>query len=437
MTSTHRPAQPGASLARLSVPRTGAFQPIPADYQRTPPFEIDLAKILPADEVAEITAAGSMAFHCVGDTGGVKDPTHQHLVARGMLQSLQGPQLAPSLRGAAMHPAFCYHLGDVVYYNGETDKYYDQYYEPYDQYPLQFVAIPGNHDGDPINPQATSLEGFYRNFLATALSDGAPVYTAESKDSGRAAMELPFFYYTFTTPFAVFIGLYSNVPEHGQLDDAQRSWFHAQMAAADKSKALIVAVHHPIFSFDVYHSGSPTMAQELQDAINSSRRLPNMVLNAHVHNYQRIEKQLGGATIPFFVIGGGGYWNLHHLGAAQGYTDPETEAKLVSAIDSRHGFMTFEISDTIINGNYTTVPRPQESWTDAQAYNASFDVFSYTAKPLFLADGETVSLVPADGTNVPPHLNHTHPAPKHTPHAAKRVAARHAHAARTARKLGG
>jgi hypothetical protein len=436
MSPIHRPSQPGASLARIATPRPGDFQPIPAAYQRKPPFDFDLASVLTRAEVREITQAGSMAFHCVGDTGGVKDPTSQHLVARGLLQSLHGPQLSPSLRGAAMHPAFCYHLGDVVYYNGEVDKYYDQYYEPYDQYPLPFVAIPGNHDGDPINAQATSLEGFYRNFLATP-ADGKPVYTEESKDSGRPAMQLPYFYHTMTTPFATFIGLYSNVPEHGILDSHQRAWFHTQMKQADPHKALIVSVHHPIYSFDIYHSGSPTMAEELQNAINKTRRVPNMVLNAHVHNYQRIEQQAGAITIPFFVIGGGGYWNLHQLAAAQGYKDPETGARLISAIDSRHGFMTFEISDTVINGNYTTVPRPQESWTDPQAYNASFDVFSYPATPVFLAKGENVTLVPPDGTNIPPHLDPSQPAPAPTERAAQRIAAKRAHAERTARKLHG
>lgn len=98
---------------------------------------------------------------------------------------------------------------------------------------------------------------------------------------------------------------------------------------------------------------------------------------------------MGEHTVPFFVIGNGGYWNLHRLAAPNGYRDPETEAKLMSSIDSRHGFMTFEISDSVINGHFTTVPRPQESRTDAQAFNASFDVFSYSAVPAFLKDGET------------------------------------------------
>ena len=249
-------------------------------------------------------------------------------------------------------------------------------------------------------------------------------------------MQLPYFYWTLTTPFATFIGLYSNVPEHGRLDDTQRAWFQDQMRSADANKALVVAVHHPVYSFDTYHSGSPTMAKELEDAINVSRRVPNLVLNAHVHNYQRIELKVGARTLPFLVIGNGGYWNLHHLGAAPGYQDPDTMAVLKAGTDSRHGFMTFEISDKVINGHFTTVPRPQESWTDAQAYDATFDVFSYSAASMTLAEGETVTLAPADGAHIAPHTDAgASEAPQATPAAQAKSRARAAHAARTAAKL--
>ena len=442
MTTYNRARQPGASLAHHAAPRITKFEPIPAQYAqgRQPPFRMDLSEVLTADELKEITDAGSMAFHCLGDTGGVKDPEPQHLVERGLEQSLHSGNIAPSLRGAAMAPAFCYHLGDVVYYNGEVKEYFAQYYDPYEHYPLPILPIPGNHDGEPVDASATTLEGFYRNFLAP--KSATPTYTEESRDSGRPAMSLPFFYWTLTTPFATFIGLYSNVPEHGRIDDQQRAWFQSEMAAADPNKALIVAVHHPVFSFDDHHSGSPTMGKELEDAINTSKRVPNMVLSAHVHNYQRIELQVGGKSgghlIPFFVIGNGGYWNLHHMAAANGYRDPETEARLVASLDSRHGFMTFEISDSVINGHFTTVPRPQESWTDAQAYNASFDVFSYSSVPAFLAAGETVTLIPPDGTNVPPHTDHTATQPPaRSAASARRVQARADHGARTAARARG
>ena len=412
-TTFGRPRQPGAALAQHSAARNTAFEPIPDAYKtgRKPPFRMSLADLLGHGEAAEIAAAGSLAFHCIGDTGGVRNPEPQKLVARGLEQSLDFPSLAPSLRGAAMAPAFCYHLGDVVYYNGEIAEYGPQFYEAYEHYPLPIVAIPGNHDGEPLaDGSSTTLDGFNRNFLAVS-TDGKPVYRPESQDTSRAAMTLPFFYWTLDTPFATVIGLYSNVPEHGRLDADQRAWFQTEMKAAARDRALVVAVHHPVFSFDNHHSGSPAMAKELEDAINASGRIPNMVLSAHVHNYQRIEATVAGHTVPFLVIGNGGYWNLHHLAAAPGFRDDQTGAVLKAGVDSRHGFMTFEIGRSTINGHMTTVPRPQESWTDAQGYNASFDVFNYPAAPLFLSRGQTATLLPPDGTHVPPHTDHAAPEP--------------------------
>ena len=397
----HRSRQPGASLAHNDPPRIIAKEPIPAAFTpRAPaPYRMDLSAILPREDIAKIESTGRMTFHCVGDTGGVKRPESQHLVAQGMEQSATHPTTTPV--------SFCYHLGDVVYYTGEVPDYWDQFYEPYEHYPLNILAIPGNHDGELLTQQSTSLEGFYENFLA-AKPD---TFTHESRDSGRPAMRQPFFYWTLTTPLATFIGLYTNVPEHGWIDDAQRAWFHAEMAAADKTKPLIVACHHPIYSFDDHHSGSPTMAKELQTAINVSRRVPNMVLSAHVHDYQRIELRTAKRTIPFFVIGNGGYWNLHHLAAKPGYQDPETEAKLIAGVDSHHGFMTFEIGAKVINGNFTTVPRPQDSWSDPNAYNIAFDVFSYPAAPIMLDAGEQIVLVPPTGSHVAPHQGHDAPPP--------------------------
>jgi hypothetical protein len=435
LTKYHRPKQPAASLAHAEQSNSAAFYPIPAQYAqgRKAPYHLDLSAILPAEEISDITAAGSLAFHCVGDTGGVKNPAPQEQVAQGLVKSLAGDTGNGTPAGRLMAPSFFYHLGDVVYFNGEVDQYYAQFYSPYEHYPLPILGIPGNHDGDPLNASAISLEGFYRNFLA---APGKPTYTQESQDSGRPAMTQPFFYWTLTTPFAIIIGLYTNVPEHGRLDADQRAWFQAEMKNADPKKALIVALHHPVFSFDTYHSGSPTMAKELEDAINDSGRLPNMVLSTHVHNYQRIEIALGGEVIPFFVIGNGGYYNMHKLSASPGYTDPETAAELVAAIDTQFGFMTFEVSDSVINGHFTTVPNAGGDWSDPNQYDPTFDVFSYTAAPLFLAKGGKVTLVPEDGSNVPPHTDskaQTMPKRSHTSEA--KVKARASHHARTVHRV--
>ena len=72
--------------------------------------------------------------------------------------------------------------------------------------------------------------------------------------------------------------MYTNVPEGGSIDSIQQQWLTNEFATAPTDKAFIVALHHPIYSFDAYHSGSARMADALQQAINDSRRVPNMVL---------------------------------------------------------------------------------------------------------------------------------------------------------------
>ncbi len=61
---------------------------------------------------------------------------------------------------------------------------------------------------------------------------------------------------------------------------SKRAWFRGQMAEAPTDKALILALHHPIYSFDDHHSGSANMAREVEGAINASRRVPNLILTA-------------------------------------------------------------------------------------------------------------------------------------------------------------
>src|SRR3984893_2584854 len=140
-----------------------------------------------------------------------------------------------------------------------------------------------------------------------------PQVNPESRDAPRVSMSLPNVYFTLLCPFVTIIGMYTNVPEHGSIDSAQQQWLTNEFATAPKDRALILALHHPIYSFDDHHSGSPRMADAVQHAINDSRRVPNMVLAAHVHNYQRIERSLGGKQIPFIVSGHGGYPHLHGM----------------------------------------------------------------------------------------------------------------------------
>jgi hypothetical protein len=183
--------------------------------------------------------------------------------------------------------------------------------------------------------------------------------------------------------------MYTNVPEHGSIDSIQQQWLTNEFATAPDDKALILALHHPVYSFDDHHSGSPRMADAVQHAINDSRRVPNMVLAAHVHNYQRIEQSIVETiATPFIVAGHGGYYHLHLLnqGIAPGAQDPDTGATLIAANDTQHGYLTLSIDAEHITGRMSTID------TTRAAGQAEADTFSYSTAPIRLLDDLVVSL---------------------------------------------
>jgi acid phosphatase type 7 len=275
---------------------------------------------------------------------------------------------------AADRPAFFYHLGDVVYYNGELGEYYEQFYEPYDHYAAPIFAIPGNHDGDPIDEEQTSLDGWVAYFM-TATPHVDPL----SHDAPRVTMSQPNVYFTLDCPYVRIVGLYTNVPEHGSVESVQQQWFTNELVTAPKDKALIVCLHHPVYSFDDHHSGSARMADVVQHGINDSRRVPNMVLTAHVHNYQRIEREvIAGKPTPFLVAGHGGYYHLHGMNA-------DTGAKLVAGDHKRHGYVTLKVTAKKITGTMTAVG-------DDGDIDVNADTFEYPAEAVFLPDGAVISL---------------------------------------------
>jgi len=257
-----------------------SFEPLPKPLGQ-PPYHYDLESVIPGI-TAQAEADGHLVFHCVGDTGGINNPTFQMSVADMMKADLDAPQGAPS---------FFYHLGDVVYFNGQISDYYSQFYEPYNNYTAPIISIPGNHDGDPIDATQVSLDGWMRYFMqATAHVN------PESMDAPRATLSQPNVYFTLNCPFVTLVGMYTNVPEGGSIDSVQQQWLTNEFATAPEDKALIVALHHPIYSYDDHYSGSARMADAVQQAINDSRRVPNAVFTGHVHDYQRFERSLDSAV---------------------------------------------------------------------------------------------------------------------------------------------
>ena len=377
---THHSPRPGNSQAHppihpLDPLNTAvAFQPLPKPIG-LPPYHIDLETLLPGI-TAEAAQLGHLTFHCVGDTGGIKSPLFQMSVANALKADLTLPP--------ATVPRFFYHLGDVVYYNGQIPDYYDQFYEPYDHYTNPIISIPGNHDGDPTDATQTSLDGWVRYFMQPT-----PVVQPESHDAPRVTLSLPNVYFTLNCPFATIVGMYTNVPEGGSIDSVQQQWLTNELATAPTNKALLLALHHPIYSFDIYHSGSPAMALAVTNAINISRRVPNMILTAHVHDYQLIERTLVAPhATPFLVAGNGGYYNLHTISTPVGTTDPATGARLVEADDQHHGYLTLTIDTKSITCIPTLVPNPSTPTVKPTQPKP----FTYPATAVQLAKGKSITL---------------------------------------------
>lgn len=336
--STTHPLQPWRDLP----PPTG-----PA------PFHLSLSSILSAQAMQTIQKSGRMVFHSVGDTGGVNTPTQIGNVASYMEKDFENAD--PSL-----NPSFFYHLGDVVYYDGETANYFPEFYEPYMNYPAPIVAIPGNHDGD-VNSSTgeSSLQAFVHNFCAQA-----PTHTAEARDATRDAMTQPNVYWTLETPLATIIGLYSNCPEGGQIRPAQITWLESELKNAPKNMALILAVHHPIYSAYGAHPGSQHLKDVLENACATAGRAPHLVLTGHVHDYQRFTGMLHGKDLPFIVAGAGGYNPRLHTLAKSFHTTSlpiqmtGSQGTLENFNDAQHGYLRIEVDKKNIQCDYFAVPDP-------------------------------------------------------------------------------
>jgi acid phosphatase type 7 len=348
-----------------------AFQPLPKPTGR-PPFRLDLEDVLPADRYGAIMAARHLVFHVDGDLGGINFAVPQERVAQGLEDDFVSNPADESV-----NPAFFYVLGDCVYFNGQVADYYAQFYHPYEHYLAPILAVPGNHDGDPIAPER-SLDGFVRNLCAPKPGMRMP----EAQDSTRTAMTQPNVYWTLLTPVLSIVGLYSNVPEHGVVHPDQLAWLVSELKTLPASLPIAIALHHPPYSADDHHGGSQPMHDLLDGAFAKSGRWPDLVLAGHVHNYQRFTRRVAssGSEIPYIVAGAGGYHNLHSVAKVNGAKPippvslpvSNDTLTLENYVDDHHGFLRLEVQPDTVTGRYFTVPRPQDSWSQPPTLVDSF-----------------------------------------------------------------
>jgi hypothetical protein len=367
-----------------------------------------------AEIYERIRSAQKIVFHTVGDIGASTAGKYP-----GEIRVSDAVTLECQKASDADRPAFLYLLGDLIYDFGEAQYYYDQFYDPYRNYPGPILAIPGNHDsfvvpGTPVSirPLAT----FQRNFCAEE-----PVVTPEAGSLHRTAMTEPGVYFALDAPFVRILGLFSNAledpgvisSENGKwksVPDFQLHFLTAQLHRAKTEKfsgALLIAVHHPPFNYAPpagatgaggVHSGNPVMLAQIDRICQAEGVYPHAFLAGHAHNYQRYTRTIdfegSEYEVPYIVCGGGGHdvesLVRSHLGSpseepANGadvsYLDTHAAVTSRSLVLDRHDDQTYGFLRVVVDaervhfGFHAVVPGGA---LDTPTDRVSIDIASHT-----------------------------------------------------------
>jgi hypothetical protein len=268
-----------------------------------------------ADAISKIESAGQIVFHATGDCGSTRGPRTQNEVTDKMISDFDEthPKEAPQ---------FALLLGDIVYSFGESQYYYDQFYEPYRDYPAPVLAVPGNHDGM-VSPLvgAKSLEAYLRNFCDdTYERSGKFVISQDAGGLTRTAQIQPGVFFTFEAPFVRIFAIYSNTLEDpgviadDNIGSTQLKFLEAALGRVKSENykgALLIADHHPPYTYPgsgSRHGWRIEMLSMVDKICDKVGVWPHAFLSGHAHNYQRFTRTRADSTeIPYIVCGNGGH----------------------------------------------------------------------------------------------------------------------------------
>lgn len=342
--------------------KEGRIQPMPFPPPRSlPEPQLTLTDVFGGNKGAinTIQRNGQIVFHSTGDCGSTRGPKTQNEVTDKMIGDFNEAKPEEV-------PQFALLLGDIVYSFGETEYYYDQFYEPYRNYHAPVLAAAGNHDGM-ISPlaHATSLEAYLRNFC----SDPAAGFniTAEAGGLSRTAQIQPGVFFTFDAPFVRILVFYSNTLEDpGVIADdtigqSQIDFLRAALQRIKSEKyagALLFAHHHPPYAIGGQHSSSTEMRQQMDAVCDEVGVWPHAVLAGHAHSYQRFTRHRpDGTDIPYLICGNGGH-NVTKLRAFGGIAlrVPQTLTHKTASDDP----VTFERYDDTNYGYLRVIVDPKQ-----------------------------------------------------------------------------
>jgi hypothetical protein len=188
--------------------------PFPTPRGSGPEPQLTLLHVLGDNRraISTIAQRQQITFHSTGDCGSkggprpkMKSPTKWSSILR------------TAIRAKSLSSACCSATSSTV--SVKPSIIYDQFYEPYRNYPAPVLALAGNHDGM-ISPLAhrKSLEAYLRNFCA----DPAAGFTVTPEAGGlfRTAQIQPGVFFTFDAPFVRILAFYSyTVEDPGVISD--------------------------------------------------------------------------------------------------------------------------------------------------------------------------------------------------------------------------
>jgi len=357
------------------------LQQVLGDIDGSPPDVRTTAR----NTIKTITNSGQIVFHSLGDCGSTRGPATQNRVVDKLLGDFKesDPREVPQ---------FHFLLGDIVYSFGEAQYYYDQFYEPYRDYPAPILAAPGNHDGM-VSPLAgaKSLEAYLRNFCAEGF-----VVTPEAGGLSRTAQIQPGVFFTFDAPRVRIIALYSNTLEDpGVIADAtignsQLAFIEAALNRVKTEKfkgALLFADHHPPFTAG-RHGWSVDLLTQIDKLCGKTGVWPHAFLSGHAHNYQRFTRTRNAdkTQIPYIVCGNGGH-NTQALSKSGGHTirapqviqNASNNTDLVvleNYDDQNYGYLRAVVTDAQLRIEYH--PASDGTWTKAPDDSVTVDLASRT-----------------------------------------------------------
>jgi hypothetical protein len=344
--------QPASKAGQPSGPIACAEHGVWTDVTqvRHPPakhYPLQFGSVDP-EENQRILASGKMSFAMVGCSG---DPT-----------TGENTQAVAKAISADKDLSFFYHLGDIIYTLSGSDTeagepvtpyshslWDKQFFRPYAKFRKRVFSIAGNHDGK-YKEKVIALRDYFRFFCANTVE---PPKGAKH----RRQMTQPYIYWRLDTPYAYFIGLYSNIANGGILDKPsqyrtanftdgpQYKWLVKQLqdvaamnkAAGAQRKAVLLTVHYPPYSggtnFTVRGDPSkggpaakgkrpaqpnnydvPYLAVVLQQAFEDGGQRPDVIFSAHAHLSQRLNYTFSDGTVmPCLVAGCGGHSPLEKL----------------------------------------------------------------------------------------------------------------------------